>query len=179
MIEKDALRRELRRRLRELSPSARARGNADALAQLRWVIDEPAPVMLYAPMADELDVWPLVEARVRAGRSVGLPRIEAAGLSVRLLTFGLLHAGPLGILEPDPESPPIEVGWVIVPGLGFDASGGRIGRGKGYYDRYLAHIPEARTVGVGFDVQRVAKCPMAPHDVALQTVIFGQTAEAG
>ena len=147
--------------------------------QLAWLVDEPAAVMLYAPLPTEVDVWPLVVARVNAGREVGLPRIEADGLSVRLLTPGQLTRGQLGIQEPDPDAPTIPVAVVVVPGLGFDPAGGRIGRGKGHYDRLLARLPGVLTVGVGFDVQRVAEVPMSGHDVRLQRTVFGHTAEAG
>lgn len=179
MIDKPALRRELRARLRALDAASRTRGSADVVRQLGAVVDEPGPVMLYAPMAVEVDVWPIVVARLAAGRVVGLPRIEPDDqtLSVRQLTSGPMIAGQLGILEPDPEAPRIDadVVLVVVPGLGFDGRGGRLGRGKGHYDRLLARLG-ARTVGVAFDVQRVDRLPLEAHDVAIEATVFGQTA---
>lgn len=176
MIDKGEARRDLRARLRALSPEARARGSADARRQLADVVAAPGVVLLYAPMPVEVDVWPIVVRRVAAGRPVALPRIEGELLSVRLLTEGQLTPGQLGIREPGPDAPRVDaVAWVVVPGLGFDGRGGRLGRGKGHYDRLLARL-RTRTVGVGFDVQRFDPLPLDPHDVPLDATVFGATA---
>jgi len=59
---------------------------------------------------------------------------------------------------------------VIVPLLGFDDDGNRLGRGKGWYDRFLALQPKALKVGVAFETQRVESIPVEVHDVALDVV---------
>jgi 5-formyltetrahydrofolate cyclo-ligase len=68
---------------------------------------------------------------------------------------------------------------VLVPLLGFDATGQRLGWGKGYYDRYLAHrlttatatVPRPRAVGIAFAGQQVARIPSEPHDQRLDLVL--------
>jgi len=70
------------------------------------------------------------------------------------------------------------VDLVIVPGLAFDSQGGRLGRGKGYYDKFLQHAAKAQkkpphTIGVGFSVQKVEEVPVTPTDYKLDEVIIG------
>jgi len=76
------------------------------------------------------------------------------------------------VLEPDPSLPlllPEALGertLVLVPGLGFDAAGGRLGRGKGYYDRFLAKLGlGAAAVGICFEAQLLPEIPMDRSDV--------------
>ena len=67
---------------------------------------------------------------------------------------------------------PSSVGMIaLVPGLAFDAAGHRLGRGKGYYDRFLAAHPYIYKIGVCFDFQKVAEVPTDEHDIAVDEVI--------
>jgi len=83
--------------------------------------------------------------------------------------------GPFGLREPDPiGARPIEVmelSGFIVPGLGFDHGGHRLGRGGGFYDQALASSPKAKHWGVGFDCQLVPKLPTEDHDQKLDGLI--------
>ena len=80
-----------------------------------------------------------------------------------------------GIAEPEPGArtcPPGEIDLVVVPGVAFTAGGVRLGRGKGYYDRYLSQAEfRGVTVGVCYAHQLVGELPSEPHDVAVDCVV--------
>ena len=87
-----------------------------------------------------------------------------------------MKVGPYGILEPKEEyvreidKEKIEL--VIVPGLAFDQAGRRLGRGKGYYDRFLFSLPsKTPKIGLAFSFQIVEQVPCDPHDFPLTSVI--------
>lgn len=84
-----------------------------------------------------------------------------------------LQEGAFHILEPtgtaftDYDS--IEI--AVVPGMSFDAEGHRLGRGKGYYDRFLPRIPRAYKIGICFDFQKTPHVPTDAHDVPMDEVL--------
>ena len=87
-----------------------------------------------------------------------------------------LKKGPYGILEPDKQpSKALDVGaidMVVVPGIAFDVKNHRLGRGSGYYDRFLFSLNERTvTVGLAFDFQVIDCLPVEQHDVALHCVL--------
>jgi 5-formyltetrahydrofolate cyclo-ligase len=95
-----------------------------------------------------------------------------------------LAPGTLGILEPRAEirqSPERqvairEVDLVVVPGVAFDRSGGRLGFGKGYYDKLLGRTRRGITlVGLAFECQLFDEVPMLPHDVFMDKVVTEKT----
>ena len=80
-----------------------------------------------------------------------------------------LIAGRFGLLEPAPDCPNLplkQLDLLLVPGIGFDALGRRLGRGKGYYDQLLSHTP-AKKCGIAFDWQVVDELPTEPHDAPM------------
>jgi len=87
-----------------------------------------------------------------------------------------LLPGNFSILEPSPtlpEIPPAEIDAFICPGLAFDPTGGRLGRGKGYYDRILEKArPDALKIGVCFPEQIVPETFSEPHDIHMDAIIF-------
>jgi 5-formyltetrahydrofolate cyclo-ligase len=113
-----------------------------------------------------------------AGPRAVFPRVVGKGLPLalhRAPTAGDLVPGKLGLLEPGAGSPavnPAEVDVWIVPGVGFTATGDRLGRGAGYYDRTLALArPDAVKVGLCFACCLVDSLPTEPHDVRLDWVV--------
>jgi 5-formyltetrahydrofolate cyclo-ligase len=84
-----------------------------------------------------------------------------------------LATGPFQVREPVAACPVVPLNRLdlaLVPGLGFDARGGRLGRGKGHYDRLLAGFAGMKT-GVAFDFQILPEVPREPHDIALNAVV--------
>ncbi|MDR0869152.1 MAG: 5-formyltetrahydrofolate cyclo-ligase [Planctomycetaceae bacterium] len=101
-------------------------------------------------------------------------------LAVRVFSLDELAPQTFGILEPkqdittDPQRlvSPEEIAFVLVPGLAFDRQGNRLGRGKGYYDRFLRKIPpETFTAGLAFECQIVEQIPVCAHDEPVSMVI--------
>ncbi len=139
-------------------------------------------VALFAPLATEPDIHPLIEEAWAERKRVVLPlMIRQEG--VPKLDWHLVSdwkevvvRGPFGLREPDPLRCPHvsveEIDCVFVPGLAFDDAGHRLGRGGGFYDRFLSMAPNVMTrVGLFFELQRVNYIPHEEHDVALPVII--------
>ena len=113
-----------------------------------------------------LDPWP-------EDKRIALPRVSGDTLEMHWI-FGAdeLVPGHFGIYEPHPNSPSAGNGFdlILVPGLAFDTGGGRLGRGKGYYDRFLAGA-RGFCVGLCFDDQIVERVPMESHDQRMDFVV--------
>ena len=84
-----------------------------------------------------------------------------------------LQLGAYGLLEPTGELFTVydTIDVAIVPGMAFDAEGYRLGRGKGYYDRFLARVPYLYKIGLCFSWQMVDKVPHDKHDIVMDEVI--------
>ncbi|MNB80783.1 5-formyltetrahydrofolate cyclo-ligase family protein [compost metagenome] len=145
-------------------------------------------VMAYAPIRSELDVRPLIENCWQRGRSVILPRVhsDTGMLSLHVVSsWHELIQGTYGISEPAADSPELDEdvrpAIIFVPGLAFDLRGGRLGYGRGYYDRLLAHrmagngggTGEASTVWIGlaYAAQLIPEVPMEAHDAFMDFLI--------
>ena len=139
-------------------------------------------VMAYWPLKDEVDIRPLIDRLVEQGRTVVLPKVlDDETMELRRYTSrddlreGAFHImEPVGELFTDYEA--IDV--ALVPSMAFDAAGHRLGRGKGYYDRFLAeHLAPCpsplapRLIGVCFPFQRVAEVPSEEHDVCMDEIV--------
>ena len=118
-----------------------------------------------------------IAGALAAGKLLALPRFNAATQAyeaVRVLDPAReLSDGPFKVREPVAECPVVPMNRLdlaLVPGLGFDARGGRVGRGKGHYDRLLAGFTGLK-IGVAFDCQIVPEIPREPHDIALDAVV--------
>ena len=84
-----------------------------------------------------------------------------------------LQEGAFHIMEPigEPFGDHDQINVALVPGMAFDAAGRRLGRGKGYYDRFLAAHPHLYKIGVCFPFQRVAEVPFEEHDVCMDLIV--------
>ena len=167
---KSQLRKALRQTIRES-----AHDSAPACAALeKWLRSHPAlqTIAVYSPLPGEVDFsqilqnYPLVKWIY--------PRIQG-----HHLTFHPgcdLIPGTLGIHEPahhSPEIPLLEIDAFICPGLAFDPTGHRLGRGRGFYDRLLAQArPDALKIGICFPFQIVPDTLPEPHDIQMDTVLF-------
>lgn len=107
------------------------------------------------------------------------PRVTGEWLTFHAVTDPLaqLNPGAFGILEPSPALPAVAVEQIdafLCPGLAFDPNGGRLGRGRGFYDRMLARgRSTAVKVGVCFSYQIVPDTCQEPHDMPMDIVISG------
>jgi len=176
---KTQLRGRLRARLREVPAARREELSAQARAllarQSAW--QKARAVLFYAPLPDELDLLALLEHALAEGRTAVLPRfITERGVyaACRIEDFSRDCApGNFGIREPGARCPifPLNrLDLALVPGVGFDATGHRLGRGRGYYDRILAEAAGTRC-GVAFDEQVVEQIPFEPHDMTMNCIL--------
>ena len=115
------------------------------------------------------------------GKRVALPIVEQNQrklIPTLISSMEDVHKGTYGIAEPilDPNKEILlqDLDVVIVPGLAFDNNNHRLGRGAGYYDRFLKTLPKhVSTVGLAFDFQLTDSLPIEAHDVRLAFVIAG------
>lgn len=179
--QKAALRRELRARLRQLSSETMADGSArmrEALARLPlWV--HARGVLCYHPLPGEPDLVLLLAASAAESekRLFALPRFlpdEGVYAPFRVRRFPQdLVRGRFGVMEPGPDCPKLDANQLdlaLVPGIGFSLSGGRLGRGEGYYDRLLAGFAGFKC-GLAFDCQVLRDLPAEPHDIRLNGIL--------
>jgi 5-formyltetrahydrofolate cyclo-ligase len=176
---KKALRARLRARLRDIPPARREEDSAQARALLarQRVWREARAVLFYAALPCEIDLFPLLEQALAGGRIVTLPRFfpeSGAYAACQIENFPRDCApGKFGIPEPAarcPVFPLNRLDLALVPGVGFDAAGHRLGRGGGYYDRLLAGVAGTRC-GVAFDEQLADHIPAGPRDMTLNCIL--------
>jgi 5,10-methenyltetrahydrofolate synthetase len=139
-------------------------------------------IMAYWPLKDEVDIRPLIDQLVVQGKTVLLPKVvDGETMELRRYTSrDDLREGAFRIMEPvgEPFTDYDAIDVALVPGMAFDAAGHRLGRGKGYYDRFLAeHLAPCssplapRLIGVCFPFQRVAEVPSEEHDVCMEEIV--------
>lgn len=178
--------RELKARLRSTLLAARraltaderraaaAAATAGVLASAAW--RAARVVALYQACGAELDPAALRAAAHADGKTVSLPRVDAAGVTLRVVAADTpLVLSAYGVREPAddrPILPPDQPELIVVPGLGFDRRGGRLGHGGGHYDRLLARLPAGcRRIGFAYDQQVLDLVPTEPHDLALHALV--------
>ena len=133
-------------------------------------------VALYAAMGAEVDTAELARRALSAGKRVVWPRLATSGPAMEFAACAStdLVMGPTRALEPPHSAPPFPIDTidlVVVPGVAFDARGGRLGRGRGHYDATLAQFPRGTfRVGLAFESQIIAAVPSEPHDERLDAV---------
>ena len=178
---KAALRRELRLRRSALDRERRAEASLllrDRLISVlpRLELRAGAVVAGYRAIRDEIDPEPALAALQQQGFALALPAVVAkdASLVFRAWSLGApLAPDRLGIAAP-PETAPERVPvLVLVPLLGFDRAGHRLGYGAGFYDRTLAALPRPPLValGLGFALQEVDRVPASPTDARLDGIV--------
>ena len=176
---KSKLRKHIRSELVRISADDRRQLSSAACelltAQTIW--KEANSILLYAPFADELDVWDLGSEILASGKVLALPQFNPErghyiAAEIKIHEKGL-KTGQFGIREPDESCPPIELkrlDLILVPGIAFDFAGRRLGRGKGFYDQLLKLV-RGTTVGVAFDEQIVSEVPVGPDDVPVNCIL--------
>lgn len=160
----------MRERLRTAQPSS----DSACAALADWLASHPAlrTVAVYSALPGEVDLSKTLHAHPEFVWAY--PKVTGDQLSFHAASH--LAPGSFGILEPHADSPEIpiaEIDAFICPGLAFAANGDRLGRGRGFYDRMLAHArPDALKLGICFDFQLVPETFPEPHDIQMNQVIF-------
>jgi len=132
-------------------------------------------LLLYSALPDEVPTQSLLDELVAQGKTVLLPRVVSdTDMELRQYT-GLqdLQVGAFGILEPTGKlfTDYEKIDVAVVPGMAFDKKGHRLGRGKGYYDRFLRLLPKTYKIGICFSWQLVDNVPTDEHDILMDQIM--------
>jgi 5-formyltetrahydrofolate cyclo-ligase len=174
---KDELRRKIHMDISSMAENARERASTAIAQRVRALPEWKAAtdILGYLSMRREASVDLLLAAGLSDEKRVSVPAVDEERLRFRAIesSDGPFVRGAYGIREPESNAPEIDVaaltsGLVLVPGVGFDAAGMRLGRGGGYYDRLLAELPPGvTTVGIAFSCQLQEELPVDEHDRAI------------
>lgn len=179
---KSALRKRLHAERNALALADRER-LSEAIVGSILALDEyrrARTVLGYMTFGSELMTGAFADDALKSGKILVLPFVRRADNRLGLYRVRDLGAdlapGPWGILQPRPDNcEPVElsaVDFVLVPGLGFNAKGDRLGYGRGYYDRLLAgRRPGTALVAGAFHLQVVDRIPVEAHDVHVDKVV--------
>jgi 5-formyltetrahydrofolate cyclo-ligase len=197
-MRKEELRQQMRQIKRQFTPRQLEELSLPIVVRLKERLKDAQIIVAYYPLPDEVDIRSLLDDLVAEGKTVLLPKVMGdTTMELRLYTGQQdLCEGAFHIMEPTGENHgdfPYDssvmkikgtVPVILVPGVAFDAAGHRLGRGRGYYDRFLNKV---RTVllrqdsltqknrpsvfGVCFDFQKVAEVPTDEHDIPVDEVI--------
>jgi len=139
-------------------------------------------ILFYLSFGGEVETFRMVDKAVSMGKKVAVPVINT---KTKMLIASLfvdcksqLEIGPYGIYQPKRECirkiPLSSIDLIIVPAVAFDAKGNRLGRGKGYYDRFLCCLPKKiPTVGLAFSFQVLNRIPsIESHDCPVDRILY-------
>lgn len=176
-MDKDELRRAMRMRRRTFGDAQQEAASLAVLAHVKAFAPyaQAKTVMAYMACRGELSLAPVINDLLAQGKMLVLPRCEAPGVMTarKIESLAQLVPGAYGLLEPGCGSlivPPQEIDLVLVPGTAFDRTGGRIGQGGGYYDRFLPRTRALRA-GVCHEFAMLDHVPCTAHDVHMDVLI--------
>ena len=176
-LAKSELRAHIRAQLEKISPAVRAVESIELCERLKAQMPSAHTILFFAPLPDELDVWPVLEQSLALGTTCALPFFDAEkktyGARVLNHLASEIITGKFGVREPAAgcaEMPLDQFDLVLVPGMAFDLQGSRLGRGRGFYDRLLEKVSGIKC-GVGYDFQLLEKIPAEPHDAKVDFML--------
>lgn len=132
-------------------------------------------VMLYNALPDEVQTQAFLE-KWHLKKLLILPTVVGDDIiPVAIEKDTSFAVGDFKIMEPQNEPYIGDFDLIVVPGVAFDKNGNRIGRGRGYYDRFLSQHLEVKRIGICFDFQLVSEVPTEPRDIRMDEVITIQS----
>jgi len=173
----------LREQLGRMAAEDRRRKSGEVAERLAALLDERRHdrLLLHRSLPSEVAIDRLIDAALERGQPVFAPRVEGPQLHfLRVLGETRWMRSTLGLLEPE-AGEPLDAhelargsSAIVVPGLGFDERGGRLGRGGGHYDRFLRTARatgRVEVIAVAFELQVVAEVPRESHDEPVDCVV--------
>ncbi len=178
--------KELRKKVQELRDALPLEKREELSARISenlWSVPEFAvakTVLFFISFRSEVNTLPMIERALAEGKRVCVPCTE---MEEKSMVASRLHdlekdlrLGNYNILEPRRECldpvPPEEIDIVLMPGVAFDLTGGRLGYGGGYYDRFLERCrPRCRLIALAFELQIVEHVPCADHDHHIHKIV--------
>ena len=138
-------------------------------------VKEAQTILMYYSLADEVYTHDTITKLVNMNKTVLLPRVidDENMIICNYKSDKDLSEGAFHIMEPIGEefTDYNKIELCIVPGMSFDSNNNRLGRGKGYYDRFLAKVPNSYKIGVCFDFQKLKEIPSGKYDINVDEVI--------
>ena len=186
MPDKTKLRELVLKKLKSQPQELRQKKSGVILEKLRRALEfqKARAIMFYVALTHEVDMGPFLEEALGEGRCVTVPYVDKKNGTLIPIQIEDpkkdLVVGSYGILEPRPELAlrsfdANRLDLVLVPGLAFDLKGHRLGRGKGYYDRFLKTLPRhVKRFGLAFDFQVLDSVPVTNSDVSVDEVITNE-----
>lgn len=177
MITKSELRKLISNKKKEYSVDAKLEKSRDIFEQVRQIkeFQEAKRVLCYWSMPDEVPTQDFV-IEMSADKDIFLPVVSGDDLLIRKFTgTDNMEEGVFATLFEPSNTEDIninDVDLVLVPGVAFDLSGRRMGRGKGFYDRLLVNT-NIYKIGICFDFQLVERVPTDENDILMNKVVFG------
>lgn len=174
---KENTRRILRERKEAMLPEERLEKSRRICNHLINTILDGETVMVFTSKEKEVNTKPLIQALFERKNPVVVPIIQKEDVSLRLSylrDFSALVPSTFGVPEPigsEIAADAKDIDIIILPMLGFDRSGGRIGYGAGYYDRFLAKNPGLKKIGIAFACQEIGDLPVDENDVRMDLTI--------
>ena len=186
-MEKVIVRKHIRRILQQMTPEnirEKSYFISERLFQTSWW-REAHSILAFCSMAEEVDTSSIIQTALNDMKQIGVPRIvedELVFHCIRTLEEKF-SVNEFGIKEPEPSWPILNIAemnsqncLILVPGLAFDRKKNRLGRGKGFYDRFLAQVRSCRSVksvavGMCFSEQLLENVPVSEHDQSVDGVI--------
>jgi 5-formyltetrahydrofolate cyclo-ligase len=175
--EKSRVRDILRARKDAMVPEDRLKKSLTITRHLMNLIGKNETVMAFTSKEKEVNTKPLILALLDKGNPVVVPIIQKEDVSLRLSylrDFSALVPSTFGVPEPigsEIPADPKDIDTIILPMLGFDRTGGRIGYGAGYYDRFLSKNPGLKKIGVAFACQEFDGLPCDENDILMDYII--------
>ena len=174
--EQKAIRGIVLQQRRIMTPEQVAEDSAGIIAQLEQMsmFKEAKTVLMYYPVHNEVDLRPLL-TKYEGQKTFLFPVTHRRSMEVRPYEGEeMMRKGRLGIPEPQTETYKGHIDLIIVPGVVFDHHCHRIGRGGGYYDRFLSKHPRAKKIGVCYSFQLKHDIPHTWHDRIVDRVVTPQ-----
>lgn len=181
LAEKDLIRRDVLKK-RDGIPASAKRLKDEAIRDRLFSLREfrsARSILFYASFRSEVETQGMIKEAISMGKRVSLPRVDIKGHCLKIYEVkGLdeLSTGYMGIAEPRPiveRARGLEdIDLIVMPGAAFDRKGGRLGYGKGYYDRLLRGTKgQCLLLGLAYDEQIVEHIPLHPHDIRVDVIV--------
>jgi 5-formyltetrahydrofolate cyclo-ligase len=177
--QKAELRARIRAKLKNLPAEKRASDSEKLCANLKAqpFFQNARSILFFASLAEEPDLWPLLNETLAGKKMVALPCFDADSQTYQPRHVKDVHveimSGKFGIREPATTCVAIpleDLDLVLVPGVAFGMDGHRLGRGKGFYDRLLENF-SGKKIGIAFDEQIVETVPVENNDVRMDLIL--------
>jgi len=181
-IDKKALRSLLKNRIQRLSTAKKLEESLSITNTLfslpQW--EKSTTVLIFYSMEEEVRTQGIITRAGNAGKKIAFPRMQGKDIVFHYVSKNSedsLKMHPYGVREPEATSPECipsqkNTALLITPGLGFTPKGLRLGRGKGFYDRYISQYRDfLDIVGIAFNCQIVNTIPVEPHDQPIPIIL--------